>query len=211
MMDQTCRWGYGGASQRSIACARSCALSLSLSLRAMSSAGPVNRSAQFFPSTRQDDEIMKTGPMRYKPTDFLATSHIHHAEEAEPAPMALDPPTTTKTNANNLSSPSLNPNNPLITYHSLSAPVTSSQGSFAPSAHRTSISPLTGKRLLSSGATWDYIQAHPLFKEGLVDIADVTEKLKGESECDGTGPAFEQKRLDRAIRESAALRKDELI
>lgn len=148
--------------------------------------------------------------MKYTPTDFLATFGVHHSGDYESAHILLDPPTTNNSE-DNPSSPSLDPKNPVSVQHSLSAPLISSQGSFTPSAHKISISPLTGKRLLSSGATWDYIQAHPLFKKGLVDIADVSEKLKGKSGCDGTGPAFEEECVDRAIRESAGLGKDELI
>jgi AP-1-like transcription factor len=149
--------------------------------------------------------------MKYTPTDFLATFGVHHSGDNESAHILLDPPPTTNNNGNGPSSPSLDPKNPVSVHYSLPAPLISSQGSFTPSAHKISISPLTGNRLLSSGATWDYIQAHPLFKKGLVDIADVSEKLKGKSGCDGTGPAFEEECVDKAIRESAALAKDELI
>ncbi|ERF76197.1 hypothetical protein EPUS_07397 [Endocarpon pusillum Z07020] len=180
-------------------------------LRATSSTGPLHhRAAYGSQSARQDEEIMNTGPMKYTPTDFLATLGVRHSGDNESAYTLLDPPTT-KNNGNDSSSPSLDPNNPVSVHHSLPAPLISSQGSFTLSAHKITISPLTGNRLLSSGATWDYIQAHPLFKQGLVDIADVSEKLKGKSECDGTGPAFEEESVDRAIRESAALGKDELI
>lgn len=172
-------------------------------LRATSSSGPSNgsmRSGSQF--TRQDDEIMKTGPMKYTPTDFLATFRVHHSEDNESAHIILLSPNTDK------DFPSSNPS---IIHHRLPAPLISSQGSFTPSAHRISISPLTGQRLLSSGATWDHIQAHPLFKDGLVDIAAVGGRLKGTAECDGTGPAFEEVRVNRAIEESAALARDELI
>jgi AP-1-like transcription factor len=154
-------------------------------------------------STRQDDEIMKTGPMKYTPTDFLATFRVHHSDNNESAHIFAD-------NSSNLNSDSSSPTTHVIQHH-LPAPLISSQGSFHPSAHQISISPLTGLRLLSSGATWDHIQAHPLFKRGLVDIAEVSERLKGAAECDGTGPAFEESRVNRAIEESAASGRDELI
>ena len=153
-------------------------------------------------STRQDDRIVKTGPMKYTPTDFLAAFEVHHSADNESAQIILDSPTT-----NNSSSSA----KPRAINHYLPAPLISSQGSFTPSAHRVSICPLTGQRLLSAGATWDYIQAHQLFKDGLVDIADVTERLKGTSACDGTGPAFKEELVKRAVEESAALGRDELI
>jgi AP-1-like transcription factor len=150
---------------------------------------------------RQDDENMKTGPMKYTPTDFLATFKVHHDEHHEAAHMLVD---DTASNDNPTSSPA-------VINHYLPAPLISSKGSFTPSAHRISISPRTGNRLLSSAATWDFIQAHPLFIKGVVDIADVTQRLKGSSDCDGTGPAFEEDTVRRVIEESAAMGKDELI
>ncbi len=124
--------------------------------------------------------------MKYTPTDFLTAIRMNHADENETTNFTLDTLT-------------------------IPAPLISSQGSFTPSAHRITISPLTGQRLLSAGATWDYIQANPLFKEGLVDIAAVSERLKGLAECDGTGPAFEEGTVTRAIEESAGFGSDELI
>lgn len=45
-----------------------------------------------------------------------------------------------------------------------------------------------------------------------MDIADVSERLKGHAECDGTGPAFEEGAVMEAIERSAAEgRDDELI
>lgn len=173
-------------------------------LRATSSSGlSIRPSRGGSQSARNDNEIMKTGPMKYTPTDFLTAIRMNHADENETTNITLDTPTTTTISS---SSP-----NPHVISHNIPAPLISSQGSFTPSAHRITISPLTGQRLLSAGATWDFIQAHPLSKEGLVDIADVSERLKGLAECDGTGPAFEEGAVKRAIEESAALGRDELI
>jgi hypothetical protein len=36
----------------------------------------------------------------------------------------------------------------------------------------------TGERLLAAGATWDYIIKHPLYIKGLVDVGDVSDRLK---------------------------------
>jgi AP-1-like factor len=59
--------------------------------------------------------------------------------------------------------------------------------------------------------TWDLIQSHPLVKQGLVDIADVCERLKGAAKCDGHGPVFEESAIWRAVEESRRGGGDELI
>ncbi|KAF2654151.1 hypothetical protein K491DRAFT_601400 [Lophiostoma macrostomum CBS 122681] len=59
--------------------------------------------------------------------------------------------------------------------------------------------------------TWDLIQSHPLVKQGLVDIADVCERLKGAAKCDGHGPVFEESTVWRAVEESRRSGGDELI
>jgi len=68
-----------------------------------------------------------------------------------------------------------------------------------------------GERLLAAGATWDYIIKHPLFVRGLVDVGDVSERLKKCAKCDGQGPVFEEADIKAAIRASAASGSDELI
>lgn len=68
-----------------------------------------------------------------------------------------------------------------------------------------------GERLLAAGATWDLIQSHELFRRGMVDITDVTERLKGRASCDGRGPAFKEAEVLRAIEESVRSGSDELI
>lgn len=77
--------------------------------------------------------------------------------------------------------------------------------------HRIVISDKTGERLLNARATWDMIQDHPLFKQGLVDIGDVCNRLKGFEKCDGQGPVFEEGRVRKAIEESVGCGNDELI
>lgn len=77
--------------------------------------------------------------------------------------------------------------------------------------HRVTTCPITGENLLDSRATWDLIQSHELFKRGQVDIGDVTERLKGLAQCDGQGPVFKEGQIRRAIEESAAMDRDELI
>ena len=70
----------------------------------------------------------------------------------------------------------------------------------------------TGEPLLGAGATWDYVQAHDLFRRGLVDVGDVCEKLKKLARCDGQGPVFQESDVRKVIAESAvAGGRDELI
>ncbi|KAK7917025.1 bZIP transcription factor [Apiospora marii] len=68
-----------------------------------------------------------------------------------------------------------------------------------------------GERLLAAGATWDFIISHELFKRGLVDVGDVSERLKSQAKCDGQGPVFEERAIVKAINESVASGSDELI
>jgi hypothetical protein len=68
-----------------------------------------------------------------------------------------------------------------------------------------------GERLLAAGATWDYIITHDLFKKGLVDVADVSERLKYQAKCDGQGPVFEECAVLKAITDSIASGSDELL
>jgi len=80
------------------------------------------------------------------------------------------------------------------------------------SQHRIVVSEDTGEALLPAGATWDYIQKHELFRNGLVDVGDVCERLKKLARCDGRGPVFEEGDVRRAIAQSAvAGGRDELI
>jgi hypothetical protein len=77
--------------------------------------------------------------------------------------------------------------------------------------HRVSTCAKTGEKLLGAGATWDLIQGHELFKRGLVDIKDVSERLKNITQCDGQGPAFPEAEVLKAIEESAAANSDDLL
>ncbi|KAF2000779.1 hypothetical protein P154DRAFT_194765 [Amniculicola lignicola CBS 123094] len=67
-----------------------------------------------------------------------------------------------------------------------------------------------GKEIPAS-QTWDLIQSHPLVKQGLVDIVDVCERLKGAAKCDGHGPVFEESAVWQAVEESRRSGGDELI
>lgn len=69
----------------------------------------------------------------------------------------------------------------------------------------------TGERLLAAGATWDYIIKHPLYIRGMVDVGDVSERLKKVAKCDGQGPVFEEREIISAIENSIASGNDELL
>jgi AP-1-like transcription factor len=62
-----------------------------------------------------------------------------------------------------------------------------------------------------AGQAWDVIQSHPLVKQGLVDVTDVVERLKGAAKCDGHGPVFEERTIWQAVEESRRSGGDELI
>lgn len=77
--------------------------------------------------------------------------------------------------------------------------------------HRITTSPGTGEKLLSAGAAWDLILCHPLYEQGLVDIADISERLKGLAKCDGQGPVFEESTVLEAIQASVGSGSDDLL
>lgn len=68
-----------------------------------------------------------------------------------------------------------------------------------------------GERLYAAGATWDFIIHHDLYQKGLVDIADISNRLKHQAKCDGQGPVFEESAILQAIEQSVASGSDELL
>jgi len=68
-----------------------------------------------------------------------------------------------------------------------------------------------GERLLAAGATWDFIISHELYKRGLVDVGDVSDRLKHQARCDGQGPVFSERSILEAIKSSVASGSDELL
>lgn len=68
-----------------------------------------------------------------------------------------------------------------------------------------------GEKLLAAGATWDLIVNHDLYKRGLVDVGDVSDRLKNQAKCDGQGPVFEEAAILAAIEQSVASGSDELM
>lgn len=78
-------------------------------------------------------------------------------------------------------------------------------------SHRITTSEETGEKLFAAGATWDYIIGHPLYQKGMVDVGDVSERLKGAARCDGQGPVFEERDIVEAIEKSVASGNDSLL
>lgn len=68
-----------------------------------------------------------------------------------------------------------------------------------------------GERLLAAGATWDFIINHDLYKRGLVDVGDVSERLKTCARCDGQGPVFSESAIINAMQQSVASGSDDLL
>lgn len=66
-------------------------------------------------------------------------------------------------------------------------------------------------REVPAAQAWDVIQTHPLVKQGLVDVTDVVERLRGAAKCDGHGPVFEESTIWQAVEESRRSGGDELI
>lgn len=77
--------------------------------------------------------------------------------------------------------------------------------------HRIQHSEGTGERLLTAGATWEFIQASEAYQKDTIDVGDVIKRLKGIARCDGSGPAFREGDVKRAIEESVSVGGDELI
>lgn len=95
--------------------------------------------------------------------------------------------------------------NPTDFYSDLLAPHTNKTPS-----HRVAFSD-DGQRLLAAGAAWDLIINHELFKQGLVDVGDVSDRLKHQAKCDGQGPVFPEGAILEAIEASVSCGSDELL
>ncbi|KAL8742277.1 MAG: hypothetical protein Q9190_005217 [Brigantiaea leucoxantha] len=87
----------------------------------------------------------------------------------------------------------------------------SDQRVIPPISHRIDVSPATGERMYATGATWDFIQSHELFRKGMVDVSEVSQRLQGQAMCDGSGPAFPESAIIRAIEDSSGGAGDVLI
>jgi len=66
-------------------------------------------------------------------------------------------------------------------------------------------------REIPASQLWDVIQSHHLVKQGIVDVADVCERLKGVAKCSGSGPVYDERLIWAAIESSRRSGGDELI
>lgn len=123
------------------------------------------------------DSEPTTGPMVYKPMD-LTTS-----------PDLVTPATNTSSSSPNKPSKATNG---------------SHNDNEVNPRHRVAFCPITGDKLLDSSTAWEFIQGHSLFEQGLVDMEDVSTRLRRSAQCNGQGPAFREGEVRKAIEESAA-------
>lgn len=101
---------------------------------------------------------------------------------------------------------------PVSAHHIVSNPHGEHTGNTVPPiSHRIDVSRSTGERLYGTGATWDFIQNHELFRRGMVDISLVSQRLQPHALCDGSGPAFPESAIISAIEDSIGGAGDELI
>lgn len=101
---------------------------------------------------------------------------------------------------------------PVASHHVVSSPHgDTNKHVIPPISHRIDVSPHTGERLYGTGATWDFIQNHELFRRGMVDITLVSQRLQPHALCDGSGPAFPESAIINAIEESIGGAGDELL
>lgn len=81
-----------------------------------------------------------------------------------------------------------------------------------PNAKTTrSFSSSGGERLLDAGAAWDFIINHRLFKKGLVDVGDVSERLKHSARYENHRLVLSERDIVVAIEQSVASRTDDLL
>ncbi|KAL8949855.1 MAG: hypothetical protein Q9222_004072 [Ikaeria aurantiellina] len=100
---------------------------------------------------------------------------------------------------------------PVNSHHIVSSPRVNGHGNTVPPiSHRIDVSS-SGERLYGSGATWDFIQNHELYRRGMVDISLVSQRLQPHALCDGSGPAFPESAIISAIEDSIGGAGDELI
>ncbi|KAL8885281.1 MAG: hypothetical protein Q9215_006842 [Flavoplaca cf. flavocitrina] len=95
-----------------------------------------------------------------------------------------------------------------MTSHHVSSPT---ERMVSPNPHRMDLLPGNGERLYGPGAAWDMIQNHELFRQGMVDIGLVSQRLQQHAICNGGGPAFAESVIIRAIEDSIGGAPDELM
>lgn len=147
------------------------------------------------------NEILRatTTPKRIPPA---AADSSHQTQTQQQQPSSTSPSPKILASGPMIYSPSTFNN--AFSEHSLSDPN-------EPISHRIQISAQTGERLLATGAAWELIQSHELYRRGLVDIGEVCDRLKEKVLCDGAGPTFAEGEVVRAIEDSVGAAGDELI
>ncbi|KAI1922562.1 AP-1-like transcription factor [Ophidiomyces ophidiicola] len=143
-------------------------------------------------SLLEDNECLKRQIAKVATENEIlrATSSANRCSEShrEPSPVTTGPMRYSPTDY------------PLPTHHKKSTPV-----------HRIRVHETTGEKLLDASATWDLIVNRLADEKVRVDVQDIYNRLKGHAICDGTGPVLEEARVKKAIEESIAAGKDELI
>lgn len=160
---------------------------------------------------REEEMIVATGPMTYQPRDRdegSSSSATTTTADKSSSPTSASHSTSSPPSSQSPTS-ALTAKQPPIDHTVRHASLDEYINFALPAAHRITISPSTGQRLLSAGAVWEYIQASELFQDGLVEIEDVSRRLQGKAECDGSGPAFEEIVIQKALEESAKEREKE--
>lgn len=76
---------------------------------------------------------------------------------------------------------------------------------------RSIINSSNGERLLDAGATWNFIINHRLFKKGLVDVGDVSERLKQCARYENHRLVIPERAILAAIEQSVASKTDDLL
>lgn len=152
---------------------------------------------------KRELEKLSTQNEILRASNSLNMAHINHNSHAAAQQSSLYNATTAPPPPD---SPISGPQtySPSTTFHT--AQSLSGNGS-----HRLHTSETTGERLLSTNATWDLIYNHEMFRKGMVDVGELCERLKDRAICDGTGPAFTESEIKKAIEDSVAGAGDELI
>jgi hypothetical protein len=144
---------------------------------------------------KRDLQKMETENEILRATSSMATAAAAHAAGSPGGGAAAHAPTTTGP----------------MTYNPTDFYSNVLQGHANKSPSHRIVTSEKGERLLAAGATWEVIVNHELFKRGLVDISEVSERLRPQAKCDGQGPVFEESAILEAIEQSVAENSDELI
>ena len=161
-------------------------------LRATSGSNSQNRSSSSHSRQLQQYQVESPGGVGEDPDGNLLAAEDH---SMVPAPITYSPRTFnaafSSDHATKIATTTLEPD--------------------GPTSHRVAINNLTGERLLSTGAAWEYIQQSELFQQGAIDLGEVVDRLRERVICDGAGPSFAESEVRKAMEESVGAVGDELI